>query len=118
MRVLVCGGRDFKDKAKVFNTLDKMFITSDEDYCELVIHGGATGADSLAGEWARSHGIPEIVVPPNWDYYGKRAGLERNHWMLGLDPDVVVAFPGGTGTKHMVTISKAIMGLEIREVTR
>lgn len=116
MKVLVCGGRDYNDRAKVFNTLDRLFKSGGPDYCEMLIHGGARGADSLGGEWARSHGIPEVIVPANWDYYGKRAGLERNHWLLQLEPDAVVAFPGGTGTRHMVSLCRAVIGMEIHEI--
>ena len=40
---------------------------------------------------------------PQWDELGKKAGPLRNQRMLDDGkPDMVVAFPGGGGTKDMV----------------
>lgn len=104
MKLLVCGGRNYADKQHLFATLDaahrKRPITQ-------LIHGAARGADSLAGEWCLFRGIPEIAVPAEWDKYGKRAGSIRNEVMLAMNPDGVIAFPGGSGTAHMVRIAKA-----------
>lgn len=70
-----------------------------------IIHGGARGADSLCGAWARDNGVPEIVMAAQWDKYGKQAGSMRNQWMFEiLQPTYAVAFPGGVGTEHMVRI--------------
>jgi len=44
----------------------------------------------------------------------RRAGPERNAAMLGLGPDLVVAFPGGSGTAGMVRLAKAA-GVEVIE---
>ena len=69
----------------------------------LVIHGAARGADALAGEWASFHGIQTVTVPANWKGDGLAAGPKRNQLMLDLlEPDQVVAFPGGVGTADMV----------------
>ena len=96
MITLVCGGRDFKDRKLLFSTLDGMEI-------ECVIHGGAVGADSLAGEWALARKVPEIIVPAQWNGYGKSAGPIRNGWMLKFTKvNHVVAFPGGRGTNDMI----------------
>lgn len=38
-----------------------------------------------------------------------------NRAMLELRPDLVVAFPGGTGTAHMVSLAKKF-GIEVVEV--
>jgi hypothetical protein len=60
MRVLVCGGRDFSDKVMLASALDA--IHADRPF-SLVIHGAAPGADTLAGEWADSRGIPVAPFP-------------------------------------------------------
>lgn len=95
MKVLVTGGRNYSDKRAIHEALSKVNPT-------MLIHGGASGADVLCGSWAASQGIPVVVVPANWQRYGKRAGHLRNGWMLDLDPDILVAFPGGRGTANMV----------------
>ena len=109
MRVLVCGGRDFQDKARVFATLDGLDPA-------LVIHGGARGADALAGEWAESRGVECQVYPADWRRHGRAAGPIRNREMLEQSkPDLVVAFPGGVGTAHMARIARAA-GYRVIEV--
>ena len=80
-----------------------------------IIQGGARGADSLAGLWAKSTGSPCAVVSANWDHYNKAAGAIRNRWMLELQPDLVVAFEGGYGTANMIKQAKQ-KGIEVIEV--
>jgi len=112
MKILVCGGRDYSDRKRVYQILDavhaKFTITE-------LIHGAARGADSLGGEWARERGIPEKAYPAQWDKHGRGAGPIRNQQMLDEGkPDGVVAFPGGNGTADMIRRSKAA-GLKVYE---
>jgi hypothetical protein len=99
MKVLVCGGRKFDREWAVFDALDGLHKT--HHFTQLV-HGGAAGADSLAGKWARKNNIDLTVVRANWLQYGRAAGALRNTEMLKHKPSLVVAFPGGTGTADMV----------------
>lgn len=100
MRVLVCGGRDYNDWQRVAAELERIH---DEKPVSIIIHGGATGADSLASWWAKAMDVPEITYHADWITYGKAAGPRRNQLMLdGGKPDLVVAFPGGRGTADMV----------------
>lgn len=97
MKVLVCGGRDFADYAFLAETLTGLQGRLGE--IELVIHGAARGADSLAQKWADEVGICCMQFPANWKRDGKMAGPIRNEKMLVEGkPDMVVAFPGGRGT--------------------
>ena len=101
MKILVCGGRDYIDKARLFSELDKL----KEQYPRIshLIHGAARGADSLADAWALARGIQPVSCKANWAFFDHgRAGVFRNAAMLGLYPDLVVAFPGGRGTANMV----------------
>jgi hypothetical protein len=104
MRILICGGRAYDDVNKVLSTLDNLPDAEDITHC---IHGGAKGADALAGHWARTSGVQEVICPADWSWHGTHAGPIRNRAMLALQPDLVVAFPGGKGTAHMVRIAKA-----------
>lgn len=127
MKVLVCGGRDYRDKARVAEVLDNIHA---ETPISMVIQGDATGADALAKSWALSRGIRVAEVSALWHSYGPSAGPLRNKAMLSLlgvgDSPVgalgeaqprhmVIAFPGGRGTKSMVTLTKAA-GLSVMEV--
>lgn len=113
MRVLVCGGRNFDDIDMLYNVMD--YFDGDERIIDMVIHGGARGADTLAGNWTRFRGREEVVCPANWDSLGRRAGIVRNNTMLKLKPDLVIAFPGGKGTASMIGLAKAA-GIEVHEV--
>lgn len=101
MNVLVCGGRDFEDIMMINGVLDEL---REAKGINLLIHGDARGADSLAYRWATSRGVDQVRVPANWNGRGTGAGPFRNKLMLDLfDVDLVVAFPGGKGTENMIS---------------
>lgn len=113
MRVLVCGGRDFSDKVAVWGWLQALHLSRG---IGMVIHGGASGADRLAAEWAKAEGVPATAYPASWKQHGRAAGPIRNHQMLTFgQPDVVVAFPGGRGTADMVRRARGA-GIKVVEV--
>lgn len=58
MRVLICGGRNYTDRAELCAELDRLHA---EYAFGTVISGGAGGADALAVEWARARGIATEV---------------------------------------------------------
>ena len=68
MKILVCGGRNFDD-AMLFGSW-MGGVMNDYTVTE-VIHGGARGADHMAGEFAKWKGIPVRVFPAQWEEYGK-----------------------------------------------
>lgn len=101
--VLVTGGRDYKDREKVFDILDEINPGT-------LIEGGASGVDRLAKEWAESRGVDVLSFPAQWDQHGKSAGPIRNRQMAEFLQDaeqqhavngLVVVFPGGKGTANM-----------------
>lgn len=101
MRVLVCGGRSYDNRELVFRVLDRLHTRFG---IECIIHGGATGADLLAKDWAGAFCAHSKEFTADWKQYGMLAGPIRNERMLrDSKPDVVVAFPGGLGTKDMST---------------
>lgn len=107
MKLLVCGGRDFKDTAFIFATLDKVH---ERKPVSIVIQGGADGADAIAKAWAKTRNIHHAQVDAIWRPNGvldRGAGPKRNRAMLLLAPDAVVAFPGGAGTADMVKAARA-----------
>lgn len=100
MRVIVCGGRNFRSPAQVWRELDALHA---EHGFTALMQGGATGVDRFAKEWAGTK--PEIqryVCKADWDRYGPTAGPLRNARMLKWEPDMVIAFAGGAGTSDMV----------------
>lgn len=105
MRVLVCGGRAFRNRTMLDTVLDDL---AERKPITLVIEGDADGADRLAGAWAYERDIALQVYPAGWSRHGRGAGPIRNKQMIveGM-PDLVVAFPGGRGTANMVRQAKA-----------
>jgi len=103
--LIVCGGRDFADRAFLFAALDavhrKRPITTLAQGC------CPTGADAFAVEWAKARGVRCIGFQANWREFGASAGPRRNRQMLDYGVDGVVAFPGNRGTADMVRIARA-----------
>ncbi len=114
MRVLVCGGRTYQDRARVYAVLDKLHGEAGITYlCE----GGARGADQLAREWAYKEGLPQDTFEADWENQGSFAGPARNKRMLEEGkPDLVIAFPGGRGTADMVRKARRA-GVEVVEIS-
>lgn len=112
MRVIVCGGRDYDDLEAVVDVLvalDRRKVT--------LVHGDAPGADSLARDaWWRLTGRKAERHPADWKTHGKAAGPIRNRQMLDAGADLVIAFPGGRGTAHMVNIARQA-GVPVLEVS-
>ena len=104
-RLLVCGSRKWTRDGELFAILDRLNARRKID---VVIHGCARGADRMAGEWARSRGIPEERYPADWDRHGRAAGPLRNAQMLAEGkPTAAMAFVRGKledsrGTRDMV----------------
>ena len=105
MRVLVCGGRQFDDTAYLNSKLDELHL---QHGFTVLIEGCARGADQLAGAWADAYGIAHLKFPADWDRLGRKAGPIRNKQMLDEGrPDLVVAFPGNSGTFNMCRQAEA-----------
>lgn len=99
MNLLITGGREFTDLPMVFDAIAKLNESIPIDY---LVHGDAKGADKLADKVAKSLGISRIIFPANWDKFYKAAGAIRNRSMITMvSIDLVLAFPGGTGTADM-----------------
>lgn len=104
MKAIICGGRNFDDWEYLETTLNHALkwwkLTT-------IITGGARGADSMAHTWAVNNKLQTLVLKADWNGMGRAAGMIRNKKMLEQGPDIVIAFPGGTGTENMITISRA-----------
>ena len=113
IRLLVCGGRGFRDWDLLSRTLAN--IRAAEPIAR-IIHGGADGADRLADRWAVENGVPVSLYLPDWDNLGRAAGPRRNQYMLDDGkPHRVIAFQGGRGTADMIRRAKKA-GVPVIEV--
>ena len=112
-RWLICGGRDFSD-TEMFNSAMGDLVRL-KGMPRLIIEGGAPGTDRMAGEWAERHALDLYVEKAHWETHGKAAGPIRNAKMLGHNPHLVVAFPGGRGAADMVRRSREA-GVDVAEI--
>lgn len=113
MRVVVTGGRHYQDRARVFKTLDELHA---KRRITRLAEGGATGADMLARLWARGRNVEEMMTYPYEREIGLAGGPIRNARMLDTEkPDLVVAFPGGSGTLSCTRLARE-RGIEVLEV--
>ena len=106
MKIVITGGREYKDQHTIYRYLDWVHKHSP---ITLLINGVARGADTIARQWAIDRKIPYQDVPvlkEHWNKYGKKAGNLRNGWMLDLNPDCVIASPGNTGTADCIRQAK------------
>ena len=94
-RIIVCGGRDFVDWPKLANALETLHYRRP---ITILVHGGAPGADKMAGQWALQFGLEVEEFPAAWKEQGPSAGPERNQRMVDAGAHGVIAFPGGRGT--------------------
>lgn len=114
-RILITGSRHWDDEQAITDAL--LDVARDQDRQLTVVHGGASGADNIAGVVAEELGMNVEVHPANWDKHGKAAGPIRNQHMVDLGADVCLAFPlpGGRGTKHCI-MAASRAGIPVRVV--
>lgn len=119
LRIIVAGGRDFKNYKLLSDTIMKYL--GDIDGVGIVdnpnqikfISGAAKGADSLGEQFAYTWGYDVIRFQADWDRFGKSAGYRRNAEMAKYASEdgksgVLIAFWDGKsrGTKHMIDLAK------------
>lgn len=106
--VIVTGGRDYDDYIMVEEVLE--FLQPD-----VIIQGGATGADGLARIWADENGVECFTFEADWEKHGKSAGPIRNKEMITQKSNaIVVAFPGGKGTENCVKTAVGLNRIVLR----
>ena len=105
-RLVVAGGRDFKDYPLMCKFLDSMLRAKAKTHAIVIVCGMARGADKLGEKYAYERGYQVQPHPANWEEHGKRAGYLRNEEMA-KNSDATVAFWDGVsvGTKHMINIT-------------
>ena len=105
MKVIIAGGRDFNNYAKLYCFCKRQLfgIVSDIE----IVSGRANGTDRLGEKFARANNYIVKEFPANWDKYGKSAGYIRNLEMAEY-ADFLIAFWDGKskGTKYMIDLAR------------
>lgn len=117
-RVIVCGSRRWHDREAISERLGALVHEFAPDY-PVIVHGGARGADRIAGEEALKHGLLVEEHQAWWQGHGKAAGPIRNEEMAALGADRCIAFWDGrsTGTADMIARARK-RAIPVEIVTR
>jgi hypothetical protein len=139
IRVLVTGGRDYTDRAAVTRALNHLgahFIFGVKPEEIVLVHGDCKrrkrdgsfdpdrSADQLAAQEAADLGWDTEPHPVDWDKIPpskwSEAGRSRNKKMVDLGAHYLIAFPGGSGTKHCRRLALAahIPVIDVKERSR
>jgi hypothetical protein len=133
-RILVTGSQDWADRGSVHRVLKVLWTLAPG--AVLVSGACPRGADALAEAAWRDLGGEVERHRPQWDRYGRAAGMRRSEEMVHLGADICVAFgmpctrpacasrapdPGwpyhvSHGTGHCARYAEA-RGIEVRRVT-
>lgn len=108
MRILICGSRNWTDKARIRAIIQLLVQTYTN---VIIIAGECIGVDLMTKSIALEMNLTYHGYPANWNAHGKAAGPIRNRQMLEEGkPDMIVAFSddiaNSKGTKNMLSISK------------
>lgn len=109
IRLIIAGGRGFTDYNHMENVVDHMLSKLFETHEITIISGDAIGADKLGMRYASHRSLPLIVMPADWDKYGKSAGYRRNTEMANKATHLIAFWDGESrGTKHMIDIAHSM----------
>lgn len=91
-RVLITGSRTWDNRPVIEMPLHQ--IANERGWKGfVVVHGDCPmGADAIAKQWAKDHGVRHEPHPADWKRYGKRAGFVRNNAMVDLGADECLAY--------------------------
>lgn len=109
MKVVICGSRGITDKEYAFYCISN----SNFDIAE-VVSGHAKGVDLIGEEYAIAKGFPVKIFEPDWNKYGRTAGIIRDKAMVSYADAIIAIWDGKSkGTYFTINYAKS-MGKPIR----
>ena len=98
MRLLVIGSRKIVEYDLSENIPEET---------DMIISGGAKGIDTIAEQYADSHGIQKLIFYPEYEKYGRAAPLRRNEKMVDISEVILAIWDGESkGTKYTLNYAK------------
>lgn len=104
MNLAIIGSRDFNDFDYAESEINRIILRYPYKV-DMIVSGGAAGADTLGYKYAIKYKIPFKKYVPNWKL-GKHAGMLRNTNIIN-DSDIVIAFWDGISNGTRDSINKA-----------
>ena len=113
MNLAVIGSRSFNDYEFLSKTLDEIIEKHLDPFAlftndlPVIISGGARGTDTLAERYADSNNYKKIIYLPDWNKYGRNAGMIRNKLII-KDAKIVICFWDGfsKGSKNSLDLAR------------
>lgn len=108
-RVLIAGSRSFNNYYEAESYID-LCLSNIKKYNQIIIiSGGAAGADKIGEMYADANKMKCERYLPEWEKFGKSAGLRRNYMMV-KNSDYVICFwdRKSRGTKSTIEFSKTL----------
>jgi len=102
MRVAIVGSRNIENDEEYWY---KKICGSIPKNCTEIVSGGADGIDTLAGRYAKEHGLLIKVFYPEYGRYGKSAAFIRNTRIVDY-AHFIIAFWDGKSRGTADTIIK------------
>ena len=109
VKVIIAGGRDYENYNELKCMADHMLGKLMDTHDIVIISGGARGADAMAMRYANHRGFELIVMPADWNTFGRSAGYKRNAQMAEAATHLIAFWDGkSSGTKHMIDIAHSM----------
>lgn len=106
MRLAIVGSRGFNDYDLMRSIIPDILISSGQ-LNHSIVSGGAKGADTLAEMFAQEYMLPITLFYPEWDKYGKSAGMIRNRQIVDYCNGLVAFWDGKSkGTANSIELAK------------
>jgi len=118
MNLIIAGSRSFTD----YGRLEKEVLSFLKEHKAKnekvsIISGRAKGADTLGEKFADKFGLEKILMPAEWEKYGKAAGHIRNRVMRGMATHCMVFWDGKSpGSKNMIDITSEVKSVKLKVV--
>lgn len=103
-KLAIIGSRGFTDYNLLSSYIKNILNINN---ISIIISGGAVGADSLGERFADDNNIKKQIFYPEWNKYGKSAGMRRNVDII-KNADLIFAFWDGKsyGTKNSLELAE------------
>lgn len=106
--LLIAGSRSITDLNLVQSGILKYLKSINLELKDFdgIISGNARGVDTLAIRFANNTGVQCIIMPAQWDRFGKQAGYIRNKNMVALATHAIFFRQHGSpGTSNAIDLA-------------
>lgn len=104
MKTIIAGSRSIQD----YRVVERAILSSGFTITEIV-SGGAMGVDKMGEKYALYNNISIKRFIPQWDLYGKAAGVYRNADMAEYADALIAIWDGKSkGTENMISTANRL----------